>query len=253
MNSGERYLILSLVLSLAVQAPLGTEYAHGEQPPNYTESTGNFESGGKKIVVDHFVPKGEGTRPAIIVLHGADGFSLFSGAHYKAMAKEMAGQGFATYLVHYFDRTGTKFGDFKTCVASFPDWLKTVDDAVSYVGRQPGVDKKRVGLLGMSLGAFLALSYASESERIAAVVDFFGGLPEPFARKLRRMPPTLILHGSKDQVVPVTEAEKLEKVLKEKKQPYEIKIYDGQAHGFTGDELKDSLRRTATFFRAHLK
>jgi len=108
-------------------------------------------------------------------------------------------------------------------------------------------------LLGFSLGAFLALAVASVDPRVKAVVEFFGGLPEPFAKKLRRLPPTLILHGDRDQVVSVEEAEKLEKLLKEKKLPYEIKIYAGQPHGFTGDDLKDSLRRTTAFFGTHLK
>ena len=224
-----------------------------DEAPNFTESTGNFESGGKKIEVDRYLPKGDGKRPAIVVLHGADGFSFLGGIHYKAMARAMARNGYAAYLVHYFNRTDTKFGDFKTCVTHFPTWLKTVDDAVSYVGRQPGADPKRIGVLGMSLGAFVALSYGSENGRVGAVVDFFGGLPEPYAKKLSRMPPTLILHGDKDHIIPVAEAEKLAKLLKEKKQPYEMKIYAGQAHGFTGDELKDALQRASDFFARNLK
>lgn len=245
--------IFSLLIAWTVLTAMGPSGGQAAEAPTFAESTGSFPSGGKKIEVQRFVPKGDGKRPAILVLHGADGFTLFNGAHYQAMAKEMAGHGYAVYLVHYFDRTGTKFADFKTCVTNFPAWLQVIDEAVTYVGQQPGVDARRIGLLGMSLGAFLSLAYATESRRVEAVVEFFGGLPAPFVPKLRRLPPTLILHGAKDRVVPVEEAEKLEKLLKEKKLPHEIKIYPTQDHGFTGDDLKDSLRRTATFFAAHLR
>jgi dipeptidyl aminopeptidase/acylaminoacyl peptidase len=66
------------------------------------------------------------------------------------------------------------------------------------------------------------------------------------------MPPLLILHGEDDDVVPVSNAYDLEKLLKKKALPYEIKVYPRQGHGFSGDALEDSKRRTVSFLSAHL-
>ena len=89
--------------------------------------------------------------------------------------------------------------------------------------------------------------------RISAVVEYFGGLPELLAANLEKMPPVLILHGDADQVVPVKEAESLERRLKEKEIPFEVKIYPGQGHGFVGKDALDASRRTLSFLDKHVK
>jgi dipeptidyl aminopeptidase/acylaminoacyl peptidase len=70
---------------------------------------------------------------------------------------------------------------------------------------------------------------------------------------MKRMPPTLILHGEMDLIVPVSNAHRLERHYKANKLPYEIKIYKVQGHGFTGEDGKDSSARTLAFFNKHLK
>jgi len=73
--------------------------------------------------------------------------------------------------------------------------------------QQPGVDPQRVGLLGLSLGSFPLVSVAPNEERVGCVVEYFGGMLPNVADNLRRMPPTLILHGEKDPLVPVEQAQ----------------------------------------------
>lgn len=135
----------------------------------------------------------------------------------------------------------------------FIQWLETLRDAFSYVLAHPDVDPQRIGLLGFSLGGFLSLALATQEPRIAAVAQLFGGLPEYFLPSAGKLPPVLILHGGRDTVVPVTEAEKLEEVLKHHRIPYEIKIYSDQGHHFTGLAQIDALRRVVAFFRRYLR
>ena len=214
-----------------------------------TRSQTTFDSGGKAIRLDGFVPTEEGRRfPAIISLHGAGGD--FNGM--SEPASLLASRGFAVYVLHYFDRTGTISADKQTILKNFPVWMKTVWDAVSYVEHLAEVDPKHIALLGFSLGAYLSLSDAAIDSRICAVVDFFGGLPKEMKFFMRRLCPVLILHGENDPTIPVEEAYHLQRVLEKKNIPYEMQIYPGAGHGFTGEVWLDALQRTLGFLRKHV-
>jgi carboxymethylenebutenolidase len=214
-----------------------------------TQSQTSFESGGKQIRIDCFLPSANGERfPAVIGLHGSGG----GHASMSEPASLLAGQGFAVYVLHYFDRTGTTEINRETIFRHFPVWMKTLWDTVSFVARQPQVDPERIGLLGFSLGAYLSLSNAAIDSRVQAVVEFFGGLPKEMKFFMRRLCPVLILHGGEDKTVPVEEAYHLQQVLEKKRIPYEMQIYPGAGHGFSGDIWRDAGLRTLSFLQKHL-
>lgn len=220
--------------------------------PPTTHSEGTYTSEGKQIAYERFEPKKEGKYPLVLFLHGADGFSL-GGSYYRDAARQLAAQGYVVFFVHYFDRTGTTFADGGTILVNFLTWLKTVNDGMTFARKQPGVDPEKNGVLGISLGASLALSVGASDPKVKAVVEYFGGMTDVGLAFMKRMPPTLILHGDMDLLVPVSNAERLEHHYKANKLPYEIHIYKGQGHGFTGDAGKDSAERTLAFFNKHLK
>ncbi len=168
-------------------------------------------------------------------------------------AAMLAEQGLAVFVPHYFDRTGTSgVADRQTAIRHFPVWGKTVWDAITHVQRHPQVDSEGVGLVGFSLGAYLALSVAAVDQRVKAVVDFFGGFPKEMKFFMRRLCPTLILHGDADATVPVSEAYHLQEILEKKLVPYEMHIYPGAGHGFTGDIWQDARHRTLAFLQKYL-
>jgi dienelactone hydrolase len=216
-----------------------------------TESRSTFDSGGQSIAYDAFVPLvANGQRfPAVIGLHGSAG----GHATMSDPATMLAGQGFAVYVLHYFDRTGTTgVADKQTAIRHFPLWGKTVWDAITQIERRPEVDPHSIGLLGFSLGAYLVLSVAAVDSRVRAVVDFFGGFPKEMKFFMRRLCPTLILHGEADPTVPVEEAYHLQEILEKKNIPYELQIYPNAGHGFTGDVWQDACRRTLAFLQKYL-
>jgi carboxymethylenebutenolidase len=142
----------------------------------------------------------------------------------------------------------------------FLAYIKTLNDATRYIAAQPEIRNKGIGVVGFSLGGYLALALAEEershppplrSPEIKAVVEFFGGMPGFAEERLTTMPPVLILHGEDDDVVPVSNAYELETLLKNKAVPYEIKIYPHQGHSFSGDAVEDSKKRTVSFLSAH--
>ena len=218
------------------------------------ESKASFTSGGKEIGVETYAPKSAGKHPAVVMLHGAGGLEVAGGGDaMRTVARVVAGRGYVVVMVHYFDRTGTKVADQATIKREFEPWMKTVGDAVGYVSGLPNVDAEQVGLVGFSLGAYLSLSEATYDPRVKGIVEFFGGLPEALADRAGSMPPTLILHGDADTVVPVQQARDLERLLKARNVTYDLHIYEGAGHGFFGADGFDCVRRTVAFLDKHVR
>lgn len=217
--------------------------------PTVAQSELRFESGGKSIRLDAYLPDNASSPlPAVIALYGAGG--NVSGM--ERYAGVLAAQGFAVYLLHYFDRTGTEFADKQIIFRNFPLWMKTLWDAISFVEKQPQVDGQRIALLGFSLGAYLSLATSAIDPRVKIVVEFFGGMPKEMKLFMRGLCPVLILHGEDDATVPVEEAYNLQKLLEKKDIPYEIKIYPKVGHGFETETWKDAGQRSLQFLQKHL-
>jgi dienelactone hydrolase len=219
--------------------------------PTVSQSQLTFPSGNKPIRLDAYLPETETNDrilPAVIALHGSGG----GVTGMKELAIMLAEQGFAVYVLHYFDRTGTQDADKATIFRHFPAWMKALWDAIGFVETQPQVDPKRIALLGFSLGAYLSLSNAAIDGRVKAVVEFFGGLPREMSLFMRRFCPVLILHGEQDSIIPVEEAYQLQKVLEKKGIPCEIKIYPGAGHGFDPEVWRDAALRSLQFLQKHL-
>jgi carboxymethylenebutenolidase len=217
--------------------------------PTISQSQLVFESGNKPILLDAYLPDSGEKHSAVLALYGSGGG--ISGMSEPAIM--LAEQGFAVFVLHYFDRTGTtQVTDKQTIFRNFPAWGKTVWDAISHIEKQPQVDATNIGLLGFSLGAYLALSVASVDPRVKAVVEFFGGLPKEMKLFMRRLCPVLILHGEADSTVAVQEAYDLQSLLEKKGIPYEIKIYPGVGHSLDTTTWRDSGLRSLRFLQKYL-
>lgn len=208
-------------------------------------------SGGHRLTVERFDPPGVGRHPAVIVLHGFDGTSRH-GYLYRRAGHLLARNGYCAYLVHYFD--GTRGAPPSRIIdpQEFALWMQNVTDVINYVEAQPNVDPQRIGVVGFSLGAFVALSVTSDDPRVRVLVEFAGGMPARYARRVKSMPPTMIIHGDADTVIPLTEAFKLEKLLISKNTPYQMAIYPGQGHIFDSAGKKDLTWRIRDFLLDHL-
>ncbi len=212
----------------------------------------SFTSGGKTVAVEVFEAQGAaGRRPAVLMLHGADGLSY--NGQYRSGARSLAAAGYQVYLVHYLDRTNETRASFATLFRNFELWMETVRDALRYVAARPEVDPARIGIVGISLGAALGLAVSGGERRVRALVSYFGPLPQGAVSPALKLPPTLVLHGGADPIVPALNARAIEELLQQQGIPHEVKVYPGQGHGFRGAAEQDATARVVAFLGRHLR
>jgi carboxymethylenebutenolidase len=227
-------------------------HATAVAPAKLTSNVSHFESGGRRIRVDIYRPEVAGLRPAVIVVHGSSGVHSRIPNTGTRYAKALAEQGLIAFVVHYFDSTHTIRAGLSSEKKNYFTWLRVLSDATTWVGRYPGVDSTRVGMLGHSLGAFLAVGAGTYDQRISRVV-LLGGALEPFLEgKLERMPPTLICHGDKDDEVPLKDAVALSDFLRARGWEVDLRVYPGEGHIFSTSAVSDVLTRAARFLDPEL-
>jgi dienelactone hydrolase len=241
--------MLLIGTALAV-SPIARAQEGKPNPMPITLERRTFTSAGKDIAVDTLQAKGFRRLPAVVMLHGADGLS--ENAQYVEGAQAVALAGFQVNLVHYLDRTEESRASFNTLFQNFQAWLETVNDALAWVVERSEVDAARIGIIGISLGAALGIAAASADPRIKALVNYFGPLPQGAIAPNAHLPPTLVLHGALDAIVPVSNAYAVEALLRQQDVPHEIKVYPDQGHGFRGDARNDALQRVIAFLERYL-
>ncbi len=227
----------ALILGSCVLARTGQPLAEGLIQVSET----TFQSGGHTIGVERFAPSGRGQHPAVLVLHSSGGTRWFAGDAMREYARALATEGNVAFVVHYFDRTGDTRTDDAEEDVKFPAWRSTLQDAITFAQRDTSVQRNRIGVLGVSLGGYMAIALGSIDGRVRAVSVVSGGMFDSIRGHLIRMPATLLQHGDADGVVPVGLAHEVDNTLDRLKSRHAMVIYPGQGHHF--DASVDSIVR----------
>jgi acetyl esterase/lipase len=162
--------------------------------------------------------------------------------------------------------------------------IKAALDFILSKGGEYSFNKEKLVMFGASAGSHLALlqSYKNPETNVKALVDMFGptdmvdlynnassqieqlaikallsGTPttnaalyqnsSPINFVSAQSPPTLILHGGLDPLVPLSQSLALKARLESANVPVQLVIYPGEAHGWTGASLTDSYEKIASF------
>jgi len=225
--------------------------------------TETFLAGGKTIRLEVHEPTTPTSKPipAILLLHGSGGnISWWT----DRLAPHLASAGVALFAPHYFDRTNTERADLATITdgVHVPLWLDTLSTALDLIAARPSNDPARIALVGISLGAFLSLALGainsastdpSLRKAIRCIIDLSGGLIEPFAAQATSaFPPTLILHGEADTIVPIHQARDLDAQLTRLNVPHETRILPNEGHWFSSPAQLQLLFAVAGFLSKNL-
>lgn len=204
------------------------------------------------------------------------GILLFFGGGWRQGRKDQL----RVYAQH-FAQNGYVAGAVQYRLKDAGLWPKSVEDAKCAVrwmrahAEEYGIDPERIGVMGNSAGAYLALmtgytagvaefegagGWPEESSAVQAVVDIYG--PTDFTEPKRRdhslvvsymngtyemdpsryeraspiryvtesSPPTCVIHGTVDMLVPVQQSDKLVEVLREKGVPHYYSRINGWPH-----------------------
>jgi dipeptidyl aminopeptidase/acylaminoacyl peptidase len=214
-------------------------------------------------------PTGPGPFPLMILLHGHTLGSI-GGAETvvpeaEAFASDLCYAGLAVSLPGYGETEVRPGTDPKIT-------LNVVLDAASLVEKLPWIDSKRLYLYGFSRGAFFTSLLANQIEGIEGIVLHSGAYDlnrlyqeKPWFRPLlnpsgERNPklmsilpevatwyaPTLVLHGEKDSLVSVQQANLLRESLEAAKKPYRFVLYPNNGHRLPPEDVR---KKTAAFLK----
>ncbi|MDO5048418.1 MAG: S9 family peptidase [Actinomycetaceae bacterium] len=156
-------------------------------------------------------------------------------------------------------------------------------DGVSYLAKQGKIDSERVAIRGGSAGGFTTLAALATSDVFTAGTSLYGiadlkiladethkfesrymarllgaadandpiwAQNSPINHVENIKAPLLLLQGSDDKVVPPRQAEMIKSALEKNGQTVELKIYEGEGHGFVkGENIRDSIETELDFYR----
>ncbi|MFM7864458.1 MAG: alpha/beta hydrolase, partial [Planctomycetaceae bacterium] len=74
----------------------------------------------------------------------------------------------------------------------------------------------------------------------------------PLLSVSRRTPPTLLVHGDKDELVPLFHSEKFHEAMQKVSAKCELIVMKGAAHGFPGDQGQQAEKALVDWFDTHL-
>jgi carboxymethylenebutenolidase len=209
-------------------------------------------------------PKGEGRRPAVIVV--SDNWALDD--HNRDIGRRLAKAGYVAIVPDVVSREGgTKSFPNQQAVAKAvakltdDNLMKDFMGAEKYIKSQSYVQPSKIGVIGFCWGGGKAFLFTTQSKDLAASVIYYGPIPENLDMVKNISAPVLGNYAGLDKPIS-SQVPRLAEEMKKYGKSYDYKIYPDAPHAFNSDvrpdryrpeAAKDAWGRTLEFFKKHLQ
>jgi len=148
-----------------------------------TRTDVTFQDGGVTLSGTLWEPVGRGPFPAIVLLHGAGEETRYAMRQYPYFFVSRG------YAVLTYDKRGSgkSTGDWHPWVAGIDVLSGDAAAAVELLRNQHEIRADRVGLLGISNGAWVAVRTATHTDNVAFVIPIVGGGGSLWGQELYRI------------------------------------------------------------------
>ena len=239
-----------------------------------------FLGAGRKEKLDLYFPSGDfrSNRPAVVFIHGG-GFTGGDKAEYRSasVSADLCRAGYVVVSCNYVLGPKDKPGVWPQNIADCRNavrWLRAHT-------KELGVNPDKIAVAGGSAGGYLALMVglsddktgpggdptAKVSAKVSAVIDMYGVVnfsqhgkgdvvgastaeQKAYLPELQcdpQDPAVLILHGTADTTVDITQSDDMAKALRSAKVPYEYIVVEGAPHTFDLHPKGKGWKRTGWF------
>jgi dienelactone hydrolase len=213
--------------------------------PTYEGMT--FESHGKPIRAIHYRPVGEGRRVAIVMMHGSGGRIANRGPWHE-LAVRFAGDGYQVLTPVYVDA----FADDGIRPERMMEASRDVGEHAIDWFIDRGVDRRRTGMSGYSLGSYVAVDGALGNSRAAAAIGLAGGTDVYTPRTPRRRIPVLMIRAENDTHVLPRNTAAWVSFLREHDINVRVEVIAGAGHLLRPPEWAEVFSRSAEFYGGNI-
>ncbi len=201
-------------------------------------------------------PSVEGKKPAIVLIHSFNGLE----PGYCDLVDMFAGEGFVVLAPQW-----------QTFNQSPGDEImgRLIRDSIAYLKKRQDVDASRLGLTGFCAGGRYTMLFLPQMDDFKSGVAWYGfpysrgfanqSMPADMIEQLKV--PMLMIHGTHDQASPIADIYRYATELNASGKYFELKVYQGQPHGFMIENgqlsqsfvARDAYREMVTFFNRTLR
>ena len=244
--------LLSLILILAVFIASGASACEMITFPKGTGTNGGYLA----------LPKGDGTHPAVIVVHEWWGITDWI----KGRTDALASLGYVALAVDLYGGKVAKNNDQAHEYMSGlvdEDAIASLRAGADYLRSRKDVRAQAVGTVGWCMGGKYAIRLAAADPGISACVMYYGA-PITDIGKIQEIQAAVLGNfGGEDKGPSPEQVKAFESALRSAGKRVDFKIYPGAGHAFANstnpfgtykpDYAKDAWARTSKFFDKELK
>lgn len=188
------------------------------------------------------LPEGDGSRPAVIVVHEFWGLNDYP----KSRAREMAELGYVGFAIDMYgegqtaDDPGAATELMMSVLGNMEQGEARFQAALDFINARDEVESGAVAAMGYCFGGAVVLHEAKIGAAVLAVASFHGSLGSmhaPAAGQVKAK--VLVCHGGADSLIPEEDIANFKKELDAAGADYDFRSYEGALHGFSNPGADD--------------